>query len=488
MYNQNSIVSQEEIPSNTLIHNRYLIRQILGRGGLGRTYLASDTHRFSEPCVLKEFAPFGSGHYDFAKSRDLFKREAKILHQLTHPQIPKFLACFEDRERLFLVQEFVNGKAYSQILEERQRQQKTFTEPEIIRWLVNILPILDYIHQLGIIHRDISPDNIMQPRGKNLPVLIDFGVGKLTNLALESARNSFRKPSYVGKMSFVGKIGYAPKEQISIGRCSPSSDIYALGVTALVLLTGKDPTALLNHLSLEWEWQKYTRISPQLQKILYRMTEEKPLQRYQSAREVLKDLHQSFFRQKASDKSSAVAQSRSIKPKQQAKTVSATSQTAPQQPVSLNRDETIIAPSTASSPTPATPVPIVEDTFIVTGVNSTPQEIEHPKPTNNNSAGNNASNNHAPPDDSTMIISSVNTTSSKPDLKRRSHNSSNSGIQPEFVRRCQQELSYYIGSMASIVVQEVMQQQQPRFARELIDALVEYIPDRDRAREFRQRF
>ena len=483
MYNQNSIVSQEEIPSNTLIHNRYLIRHILGRGGLGRTYLASDTHRFSEPCVLKEFAPFDSGHYDFAKSRNLFKREAKILHQLTHPQIPKFLACFEDRGRLFLVQEFVNGKAYSQILEERQRQQKAFTEPEIIKWLVNILPILDYIHQLGIIHRDISPDNIMQPQGKSLPVLIDFGVGKLTNLALESAQNSFRKPSYVGKMSFVGKIGYAPKEQISMGRCSPSSDVYALGVTALVLLTGKDPTALLNHLSLEWEWHKYTRISPQLQKILSRMTEEKPLQRYQSAREVLKDLYQSFFRQKASNKSSAVARSRSAKPKQPAKTVSNTSQTTSQQPVvSPQRDETIIAPSAASSsPTPA---PIVDDTFIVTGVNSAPQEIK--QPTNYNSADNYASNNQIPPDDSTMIVSYANAGASNPELKRQ-HNPYSSGIQPEFIGRCQQELSYYIGSMASIVVQEVMQQQQPRFDRELIDALVEYIPDRDRVREFKQR-
>ena len=100
MSDSNYLINQEQIPFGTIIDNRYLIQEVLGQGGLGRTYLAFDTHRFNEPCVLKEFAPLGSGQYDLEKSRDLFKREAKILHHITHPQIPKFLACFEVVKRL----------------------------------------------------------------------------------------------------------------------------------------------------------------------------------------------------------------------------------------------------------------------------------------------------------------------------------------------------------------------------------------------------
>ncbi len=280
MSDSSYLINQEQIPFGTIIDNRYLIQKVLGQGGLGRTYLAFDTHRFNEHCVLKEFAPLASGQYDLEKSRDLFKREAKILHHITHPQIPKFLACFEGHGRLFLVQEYVKGKTYSALLQERQLNQTAFSEIEIVKWLLNLLPILEYIHDLGIIHRDISPDNIMQPDGKELPVLIDFGVGKLTNTTpLEYGQQGSPAHSYVGKMSFVGTIGYAPREQISMGRCSPSSDIYALGVTALVMLTGKEPTALLDQYSLEWQWRKFIEVSPPLTAILNKMIEERPLQR-----------------------------------------------------------------------------------------------------------------------------------------------------------------------------------------------------------------
>ena len=95
-------------------------------------------------------------------------------------------------------------------------------------------------------------------------------------------------------MSFVGKIGYAPIEQISMGKSSPSSDLYSLGVTALVLLTGKDPTALLNQDSLEWEWQKYITVKDDFAKFISKMTEARPLKRYQSAKEALKDLETYF--------------------------------------------------------------------------------------------------------------------------------------------------------------------------------------------------
>lgn len=288
-------VKSDEIPFGTLINDRYLIQKVLGQGGLGRTYLTLDTHRFNEPCVLKEFAPSGTGEYELEKSRDLFRREAKILHQIKHPQIPKFLACFEGRDQLFLVQEYVDGKTYSELLEERQKKGQSFSETEIIQWLKSLLLILDYIHECGIIHRDISPDNVMLPNDHDLPLLIDFGVGKQVinpdQLNLKEDDHS-DAGSFVGKMSFVGKIGYAPREQISMGRCSPSCDLYALGVTAVVLLTGKNPTLLLDQYSLEWRWHSYCQVSDSFTQILDQLLADQPQHRYQVAKEVLADLQQ----------------------------------------------------------------------------------------------------------------------------------------------------------------------------------------------------
>ena len=482
MSDSNYLINQEQIPFGTIIDNRYLIQEVLGQGGLGRTYLAFDTHRFNEPCVLKEFAPLGSGQYDLEKSRDLFKREAKILHHITHPQIPKFLACFEGHGRLFLVQEFVKGKTYSALLQERQRNQMAFSEMEIVKWLMNLLPILEYIHDLGIIHRDISPDNIMQPDGKDLPVLIDFGVGKLTNIiSPEYGQQGSQVHSYVGKMSFVGKIGYAPREQISMGRCSPSSDIYALGVTALVMLTGKEPTALLDQYSLEWQWRKFVDVSPQLTAILNKMIEERPLQRHQSAQETLQDIQENY----------PVAQYPSL-----AKTAPY-QQTSQVKPASVDEDEdydTIIVPPSVGRSSP----PVVN-----------PPANPQPRPQRASNAHTASVRETDTPQETmqeTMIVSddyrARKSQSSSRSQNQQSHQNPNSPpihyaqahrspsvnrIHPDFVKRCQQELAYCIGPMASLIIEEILEEQQPSSHHALMEAVAQQIPDVKKAMQFKQR-
>ena len=273
----------EEIPSGTLVDNRYRIERVLGQGGFGRTYLAADTRRFDEPCVLKEFVPSGSGEAVIQKSRELFQREAKTLYQLSHPQIPRFHAQVEERGRLFLVQDYVQGQTYYQLLRQRLQQGRPFSEAEIRRWLRHLLPVLGYIHDQDIVHRDISPDNIMLPNGESLPVLIDFGVVKqaLTQCSVSDGASP---------ASFVGKVGYAPTEQIRMGKCFPSSDLYALGVTALVLLTGREPNQLMDAQTLEWGWQSQVTLSDALVQVLNRMLAEKPTDRYPSAAAVLAEL------------------------------------------------------------------------------------------------------------------------------------------------------------------------------------------------------
>ncbi|MEB3212648.1 MAG: protein kinase, partial [Leptolyngbyaceae bacterium] len=152
-----------DIEPGHVVHNRYRIQRVLGQGGFGRTYLATDAHRFDDFCVLKEFLPLNRSDYVVEKSRGLFEREAKTLYQIDHPQIPRFLAWFTHHQRLFIVQEYITGQTYSQVLRDRQMRGQSFTESEVIQWLKDLLVVLTYIHARGIVHRDISPDNIMLP-------------------------------------------------------------------------------------------------------------------------------------------------------------------------------------------------------------------------------------------------------------------------------------------------------------------------------------
>jgi serine/threonine-protein kinase len=289
-YEQRVLVMPEaNIEIGTLVNNRYHIRDILGQGGFGRTYLASDAERFDELCVLKEFVPNNTKQYAVQRARELFEREARTLYKISHPQIPKFLAWFEYSDNLFIVQEYIDGKTYFRLLNERLLDQgQPFSETEVNQWLHGLLPVLIYLHENNIVHRDISPENMMLPNGQSQPVLIDFGLVKQTVSQIWAiASNS---PGIAAETSFVGKFGYSPPEQIRLGQCYPCSDLYSLAVSAVVLLTGREPSALMNR-SLEWQWRSYVDVSDHLAEILDKMLAEKPSDRYQSAQEILNLLH-----------------------------------------------------------------------------------------------------------------------------------------------------------------------------------------------------
>lgn len=282
---------QAEIETGTIIKNRYQIQGVLGRGGFGRTYLASNIERCGELCVLKVFLPTATDQEAIQRSRKLFEREARVLYKINHPQIPKFLAWFEEAGRLIIVQEYIDGKTYFRLLKERQKQGKPFSEPEMIQWLTDLLPVLAHLHENNIVHRDISPDNIMLPKGQSKPVLIDFGLVKQKVSQIWVGNSG--DPNESERLSCVGKFGYSPPEQIRMGLCYPCSDLYALAVTAIVLLTGKEPLDLIDQQSLEWRWQPYISSDTNLRPILSKMLAEKPMDRYQSAQEVLFQLQRS---------------------------------------------------------------------------------------------------------------------------------------------------------------------------------------------------
>lgn len=276
---------QPPLPIGTVLQNRYRLAKILGQGGFGRTYLAEDQGRFREQCALKELIPPQTNAYPLEKTKELFQREAAILYQLQHPQIPQFRATFEQDGRLFLVQDYVEGKTYRLLLAERKSSGQRFSEAEVLQLLDQLLPVLNHIHSKGIIHRDISPDNLILRERDNLPVLIDFGVVK-------ELASRFQYPDRVPSTTMVGKLGYAPSEQIQTGRAYASSDLYSLAVTSVVLLTGQEPQVLFDESSLNWNWYRWIPpIHPGLTLVLNRMLSYRPGDRYQDAREVARALN-----------------------------------------------------------------------------------------------------------------------------------------------------------------------------------------------------
>ncbi|MDZ8263144.1 serine/threonine-protein kinase [Nostoc sp. ChiQUE01b] len=272
-----------------VVDNRYQIIRHLGQGGFGRTYLAEDINKSHQTCVLKEFAPQVQENQDLQKAKELFEREANVLKKLQHPQIPRFHASLQvkigTKDFFFLVQDYVDGDNYYQLLEQRESQGKTFSEEEVITLLQQILPVLSYIHSRDVIHRDISPDNLIWRRSDNLPVLIDFGGVKQL-----PASQGFWRTKLAENNTLLGKKGYAPEEQLRQGKAFFSSDLYSLAVTSLVLLTGQEPQKLYDSYQGIWGWGKEIQVSPKLEAVLKRMLAYRPSDRYQRAEQILKDL------------------------------------------------------------------------------------------------------------------------------------------------------------------------------------------------------
>lgn len=295
---QNSIDSKFCLScgSPLLLKNRYRAMKLIGTGGFGRTFLGVDEDRLKTPCAIKQFFPQTQNSAVLSKATELFNREAVQLLKLgEHPQIPALYAYFEQDQRLYLIQEFIDG---SNLLQELQ-QQGPFSEAKICSLLKELLPVLQFIHAQGVIHRDIKPENILrrQFRPQNPTsvsaagllretlVLVDFGVAK---------QGTESKLAESGTIT--GTQGYAPLEQIWRGQAYPASDLYSLAVTCVHLLTGVPPHELFDSRVGQWIWWQVLRqkggcVSDELRQILDKMLAEGVKDRYQSAVEVLQALN-----------------------------------------------------------------------------------------------------------------------------------------------------------------------------------------------------
>lgn len=268
--------------SKRLFRDRYKILRALGRGGFGVTFLARDATLPSAPlCVIKQLCPKVSNPVILQKASERFEREAKTLSQLgSHAQIPQLLDYFQVDGEFYLVQEYVRGSTLAKDIKQKGSQ----SEGMVKRFLREILPVLDYVHQHQVIHRDIKPPNIIRCQDDGRLVLIDFGAVKEQIAAFEEA--SQKAPT----THFVGTVGFAPPEQLAL-RPTYSSDIYAVGVTCLFLLTGKTPMEFdYNPASGEVCWQDQVEVTPHFGKILTKMLKISTCDRYQSVEQVQRAL------------------------------------------------------------------------------------------------------------------------------------------------------------------------------------------------------
>ena len=262
--------------SRLVLSDRYRALKPIGQGGFGQTFLAVDeSHAFKQQCVIKQLFPQDRSNFD--KAADLFCQEASYIERLgSHPQIPHLLAYFEQGDRQYLVQEFVDGQNLAQEL----ANEGAFSEIQIRQLLNNLLPVLQFVREQQMIHRDIKPENIIRRYQDGQLFLVDFGAAKLAT------------GTYLAKTgTVIGSAGYAAPEQAS-GKAVFSSDLYSLGVTCIHLLTQVEPFDLYSFSEDTWVWRDYLdqKVSYRLGCVLDKLVERAIRKRYQSAEEVLQAL------------------------------------------------------------------------------------------------------------------------------------------------------------------------------------------------------
>ena len=308
-FDENGNNEAHQLPVGTLLNGQYLIGRVLGQGGFGITYMAWDQH-LSVPVAIKEYYPSGVVHRHsqlglqircengespelFRAHKDRFLKEARMLAKLSDiPQIVQIRNYFSENGTAYIVMEYVKGitlKAYLQKL------GRPLTEKEVLDIMEPLLRALQKVHDQHLIHRDISPDNIMLPEDGGIK-LIDFGtVGYLDPSGRSKSTQTVLKP------------GYAPMEQYNAnGRIGPWTDVYAVCASSHYLLTGKVPADVHERMELGeelTELRKHGQISRMLVDTLENGMRLRAANRIQTVEELYDRLYAASDSRKPKEKS-----------------------------------------------------------------------------------------------------------------------------------------------------------------------------------------
>ncbi|MEB3305180.1 MAG: serine/threonine protein kinase [Cyanobacteriota bacterium] len=256
------------LSAGQLIGGRYRLESPLSEGGAqGDLWQARDTLAADAPAAVRRLGP--GSHQQ--QARQLWARLQGVLH----PQVPRAGAVISEGEDLWLVREWQAGRTYQELLATRQERQLVFGAGEVLLLLRQLLPVLVALHSQDLFHGDLTPANLLRRDRDGQPVLLDFGL-------LGGAEGGL-----VGATP-----GYAPPELLQGASPQPWMDLHALGVTALVLLSGDGPERLLDPQTLERRWPSALDAEPAFRQQLARMVSPDPAQRFASAVEALMALQE----------------------------------------------------------------------------------------------------------------------------------------------------------------------------------------------------
>ena len=289
-----------QLPVGTVLADKYLVGRALGQGGFGITYIGWDRNLDIRVCV-KEFFPMSTVNRDhsiantvncnatvlmngYASSRERFLREAKSMAKFRDvPQIVSIFDFFQANNTAYMVMQYIEGIDLAKYVHKRGGR---IAMDETLRILKPIMEALSLVHEAGMIHRDIAPDNIMlHPRDG--AKLLDFG-------AVRQLENPDTEKELTRSTEAILKNGFAPMEQYqSRGSLGPWTDVYALSATIYYCVTGRIPTEALTRVMEETplDWSGAEGITPEQIRVLEHGMAVRAKNRIQSVKELAEGLY-----------------------------------------------------------------------------------------------------------------------------------------------------------------------------------------------------
>jgi len=255
------------LEEGTVLSNLYRVVKHIGSGAMGQVYLVENI-KTGEEFAMKEIM-FGSG-LDYENSQKLFYREAKLMKKFSHPGIPRMRRIFKEKGREYLLMDYMKGENLESIL----KKSPVINKEEAIRWAIDILDILDYLHtsfKTPVVYKDLKPSNvIINPEGK--ATLVDFGISRHYKPDQDTDTFRLASPGYMAPEHFSGR-----------GQTSPRTDIYCLGAILYQMLTGRDPTVT------PFKFPSMSTLDPsistELEQVISRAIRLNPAERYETVKE-----------------------------------------------------------------------------------------------------------------------------------------------------------------------------------------------------------